>query len=85
MFANTEIRELATKLDLTILAVKIEKSEKQLRAKELKAISLDELSVNEVFEKRLEQENIEDKEFKEQLTLSFFQIVNNLHESEEQI
>ncbi|RXJ90910.1 exonuclease sbcCD subunit D [Arcobacter sp. CECT 8983] len=85
MFANTQIREEATKLDLTILAVKIEKSEKQLRAKELKAISLDELSVNDVFEKRLEQENIEDKEFKEQLTLSFSQIVNNLHESEEQI
>jgi exonuclease SbcD len=85
MFANTEIRELATNLELTILAVKIEKSEKQLRAKELKAISLDELSVNDVFEKRLEQENIEDKEFKEQLTLSFSQIVNNLHESEEQI
>lgn len=85
MFANTQIREEATKLELTILAVKIEKSEKQLRAKELKAISLDELSVNDVFEKRLEQENIEDKEFKEQLTLSFSQIVNNLHESEEQI
>ncbi len=82
MFANTQIREEATKLDLTILAVKIEKSEKQLRAKELKAISLDELSVNDVFEKRLEQENIEDKEFKEQLTLSFSQVVNNLHQSQ---
>jgi exonuclease SbcD len=85
MFANTQIRELGSKLDLIILAVKIEKSEKQLRAKELKAISLDELSVNDVFEKRLEQENIEDKEFKEQLILSFSQVVNNLHESEEQI
>ncbi|WP_421716646.1 exonuclease SbcCD subunit D C-terminal domain-containing protein [Arcobacter arenosus] len=82
MFANIQIREEATKLDLTILAVKIEKSEKQLRAKELKAISLDELSVNDVFEKRLEQENIEDKEFKEKLTLSFSQIVNNLHQAE---
>ncbi|WP_320034161.1 exonuclease SbcCD subunit D C-terminal domain-containing protein [Halarcobacter sp.] len=85
MFANTQIREEATKLDLIILAVKIAKSEKQIRAKELKAISLDELSVNDVFEKRLEQENIEDKEFKEQLTLSFSQVVNKLHESEEQI
>ncbi len=82
MFANTQIREEATKLDLTILAVKIEKSEKQLRAKELKAISLDELSVDDVFEKRLEEENIEDKEFKEQLTLCFSQIVNNLHQAE---
>ncbi len=83
MFANTEIRELATKLDLIILAVKIEKSEKQLRAKELKAISLDELSVQEVFEKRLEQENIEDKEFKEQLSQTFNEVVSNLHESEQ--
>lgn len=82
MFANTQIRELGSKLDLTILAVKIEKSEKQLRAKELKAISLDELSVNDVFEKKLEQENIEDKEFKEQLILSFSQVVNNLYQAE---
>mgnify|MGYP001174117750 FL=1 len=83
MFANTEIRELATKLELTILAVKIEKSEKQLRAKELKAISLDELSVQEVFEKRLDLEKIENKEFKEQLSQTFNEVVSNLHESEQ--
>ncbi|RXJ84268.1 exonuclease SbcCD subunit D C-terminal domain-containing protein [Arcobacter sp. CECT 8985] len=83
MFANTEIRELATKLELTILAVKIEKSEKQLRAKELKAISLDELSVQEVFEKRLELEEIENSEFKEQLSQTFNEVVSNLHESEQ--
>ncbi len=82
MFANTEIRELASKLELTILAVKIEKSEKQLRAKELKAISLDELSVQEVFEKRLDLEEIENKEFKEQLSQTFNDVVSNLHESE---
>jgi len=80
MFANTEIRELATKLELTILAVKIEKSEKQLRAKELKAISLDELSVQEVFEKRLDLEEIENKEFKEQLSQTFNEVVSNLHQ-----
>jgi len=83
MFANTEIRELATKLELIILAVKIEKSEKQLRAKELKAISLDELSVQEVFEKRLELEEIENSEFKEQLSQTFNEVVSNLHESEQ--
>lgn len=83
MFANTEIRELATKLELTILAVKIEKSEKQLRAKELKAISLDELSVQEVFEKRLDLEEIENSEFKEQLSQTFNEVVSNLHESEQ--
>ncbi len=83
MFANTEIRELATKIELTILAVKIEKSEKQLRAKELKAISLDELSVQEVFEKRLELEEIENKEFKEQLSQTFNEVVSNLHQEEQ--
>ena len=83
MFANTQIREEAAKLGLIILAVKIEKSEKALQAKELKAISLDELSVDDVFKKRLEQENIENKEFKEQLTLSFSQIVEKLHSSED--
>jgi len=80
MFANTEIRELATKQSLTILAVKIEKSEKQLRAKEFKAISLDDLSVQEVFEKRLELEEIENSEFKEQLSQTFNEVVSNLHE-----
>ncbi|AXH12018.1 exonuclease SbcCD subunit D C-terminal domain-containing protein [Halarcobacter bivalviorum] len=83
MFANTEIRELATKLELTILAVKIEKSEKALRAKELKAISLDELSVQEVFEKRLKDENIENKEFKKQLSQTFNEVVSNLHQEEQ--
>ncbi|WP_228151980.1 exonuclease SbcCD subunit D C-terminal domain-containing protein [Malaciobacter halophilus] len=83
MFANTEIRELASKLELTILAVKIEKSEKQLRAKELKAISLDELSVQEVFEKRLDLEEIENSEFKEQLSQIFNEVVSNLHEREQ--
>lgn len=83
MFANTEIRELATKLELTILAVKIEKSEKQLRAKELKAISLDELSVQEVFEKRLDLEEIENSEFKKQLSQTFNEVVSNLHQEEQ--
>ena len=71
MHTNTEVRELATELELVLLAVKIEKSEKQLKAKEMKAISLDELSIDDVFEKRLELEEIEDKEFKKELTLNF--------------
>eukprot|EP01156_Anaeramoeba_ignava_P021936 Anaeramoba_ignava/c19959_g1_i1.p3 GENE.c19959_g1_i1~~c19959_g1_i1.p3 ORF type:complete len:212 (-),score=-0.75 c19959_g1_i1:4882-5517(-) len=78
MFANSEIRSFASDLDLTLLAVKIEKSEKQLRAKEMKAISLDELSVDEVFEKRLELEDIEDIEFKGQLTTNFKQIASEV-------
>ncbi|MBN2816044.1 MAG: exonuclease SbcCD subunit D C-terminal domain-containing protein [Campylobacterales bacterium] len=76
MQANIEIRELANKLHLTLLAVKIDKTQKQLQAKELKAISLDELSVNEVFEKRLELEEITEKELSNELKNSFAQIVS---------
>ena len=81
MFANTEIRELATKLELILLAVKIEKSEKQLRAKELKAISLDELSIDEVFAKRIDLENIDDKEFEQELITNFKQVVSKVQDS----
>jgi exonuclease SbcD len=71
MHANSVIREFAAKLELKLLAVRVQKSEKQLRAKEMQAISLDELSVNEVFEKRLAIENIEDKEFEKELIENF--------------
>ncbi|MDY0121471.1 MAG: exonuclease SbcCD subunit D C-terminal domain-containing protein [Sulfurimonas sp.] len=80
MFANSEIRDLATKLELTLLAVRVDKTEKQLQAKELKAISLDELSVNEVFEKRLELEDFEDEEFKEELKSSFEHVLSKVQE-----
>ena len=75
MFVNGEIRQLASKLELTLLAVKIDKNEKQLIANELKVISLDELSVEQVFEKRLELENLEDKEFEKELLFNFKQVV----------
>ena len=78
MFVNGEIRELASKLELTLLAVKIDKSEKQLKADDLKVISLDELSVEQVFEKRLELEELEDKEFEKELLINFKQIVSKV-------
>lgn len=78
MFANNEIRQLASKLELTLLAVKIDKSEKQLKTDDLKVISLDELSVEQVFEKRLELENLEDQEFEKELLLNFKQIVSKV-------
>ena len=78
MFVNGEIRELASQLELTLLAVKIDKSEKQLVADDLKVISLDELSVEQVFEKRLQIENLEDKEFKSKLITNFKQIVSKV-------
>ena len=78
MFVNNEIRQLAQKLDLTLLAVKIDKNEKQLKSKELKVISLDELSVEQVFEKRLELEKLEDKEFEKELLLNFKEVVSKV-------
>jgi exonuclease SbcD len=71
MFANNEIRELASTLGLTLLAVRVEKSQKEIDSKEQKAISLDELKVIDVFERRLELEGIEDEEFKQELKNEF--------------
>lgn len=78
MFVNGEIRELASNQELILLAVKIDKSEKQLKANDLKVISLDELSVEQVFEKRLELEELEDKEFEKELLFKFKQIVSKV-------
>lgn len=78
MFVNGEIRELASKQGLILLAVKIDKSEKQLIANDLKVISLDELSVEQVFEKKLELEELEDKEFEKELLFNFKQIVSKV-------
>ena len=78
MFVNGEIRQLASKLELILLAVKIDKSEKQLKSNELKVISLDELSVQQVFEKRLELENLEDKDFENELVLNFKEVVSKV-------
>jgi len=78
MALNGEIREFASKLALTLLALKIDKSEKQLKSDELEVMSLDELSVEQVFEKRLELENLEDKEFEKALLLNFKEIVSKV-------
>lgn len=71
MFANQAIREYADELDLIILAIKIDRTEKKLEAKELKVTSLDELTPTDVFTRRLDTEELEDKEFIEELTLTF--------------
>jgi DNA repair protein SbcD/Mre11 len=78
MFANQAIREYAVELELIILAIKIDRSEKKLEAKELKVTSLDELIPADVFQKRLELEELEDKEFIEELTLNFRQVVEKV-------
>ena len=71
MSANQEIREYAHTNELIILAIKIDRTEKKLEAKELKVTSLDELRPSDVFIRRLDVEELEDKEFIEELTQNF--------------
>lgn len=71
MSANQEIREYADKNELIILAIKIDRTEKKLEARELKVTSLDELTPSDVFTRRLNVEELEDKDFVEELTLNF--------------
>ena len=78
MFVNSEIRQIALKLELNLLAVKIDKNEKQLKSNDLEVISLDELSVEQVFEKRLELEDLEDKEFEKELVLNFKEVASKV-------
>ena len=69
--ANQVVRELAQSLGLTLLAVKIDRSEKQLHSTEMKVLSLDELSVTEVFDKRMELDALESDELKEKVIIEF--------------
>jgi exonuclease SbcD len=76
--SNQSIRSLAKKLNLTLLAVKINKQEKSLRAKEMNVISLDDLGVSEVFEKRLKLENLESKNFEKELIQTFNMVLERV-------
>ncbi|MGM0623285.1 MAG: exonuclease SbcCD subunit D C-terminal domain-containing protein [Campylobacterota bacterium] len=76
--ANQEVRQKAQELELTLLAVKVQKSEKQLRSKQMQAISLDELTVAQVFERRMQMEQIEDAAFEKQLWQSFGEIAEKV-------
>jgi DNA repair protein SbcD/Mre11 len=78
MYANQSIRELASKLELTLLAVKIDKSEKALYTKKEQILSLDELTPFDVFTKRLELEKLEDKEFEKELNKNFQIVVSEV-------
>lgn len=78
MFANQSIREYANELELTILAIKIDKTQKRLQAQELKVTSLDELSPTDVFNRRLEVDEITDEDFKKELTLKFKEVLERV-------
>ncbi|HIC78684.1 MAG TPA: exonuclease sbcCD subunit D, partial [Sulfurovum sp.] len=78
MFANQSIREYANELELTILAIKIDKTQKRLQAQELKVTSLDELNPTDVFNRRLEVDEITDEDFKKELTLKFKEVLERV-------
>ena len=71
IFANQTIREYAQELNLIILAIKIDRSAKSLKAKELQVTSLEELTPKDVFKRRLDLDNIDDDSLKAQLEENF--------------
>ncbi|MGB3750447.1 MAG: exonuclease SbcCD subunit D C-terminal domain-containing protein [Arcobacteraceae bacterium] len=78
MFANQAIREYVNELELIILAIKIDRTEKKLEAKELKVTSLDQLIPEDVFQRRLSSEKLEEGDFKDELTLHFKEVVEKV-------
>jgi len=78
MNANQAIREYADELELIVLAIKIDRTQKKLEAKELEVTSLDELTPTQVFQKRLDVEELEDIEFIGELTLNFKKVVEKV-------
>ena len=76
--ANQSIRDYAQDEELIILAIKIDRTQKRLEAKDLNVISLDELTPSDVFSRRLKVEELEDKEFIEELNLNFKKVVQKV-------
>lgn len=79
--ANQIIRDKAEELELTLLAVKIDKTEKALHAEDFDVISLDELKPLDLFVRRLEKDGLEDEVFAKELVSNFQQIVNEVQNS----
>lgn len=77
-YANQLIRERAKELELTLLAVKIDRVESVLKKEDFEVISLDELNPLEVFEKRLEKDALEDEELIQELVVTFKQVVSEV-------
>ena len=80
-YANQIIRDKAQELELILLAVKIDKTEKILLTEDVNVISLDELNPLDIFHQRIEKDELEDKDFVKELVLNFKQIVNEVQNS----
>jgi len=78
--ANESIRTRAKELDLTLLAVKIDKEQTLFTANTFNAISLDELNPLEVFKQRVELEALEDEELAKDLLVKFKEIVSEVED-----
>jgi len=76
--ANQTIRQLAKELDLTLLAVKTERSDEALYSGDIAVVSLDELKPIELFQKRIELDGVDDEELKSEMIEKFAQIVDEL-------
>jgi exonuclease SbcD len=79
--ANQVIRDKAEELELILLAVKIDKTQKAFHTEELNVISLDELHPLEVFEHRMQKDDLEDEAFAKELVMNFKQIVAEVQNS----
>ena len=80
-YANQVIREKAEELELTLLAVKIDKSEQALCSEDFQVVSLDELTPLDLFEKRLEKEELQDETLRNELIKNFKNIVAEVQNS----
>lgn len=76
--ANESIRARAKELELTLLALKIDREQISSTANTFNAISLDELNPLEVFQKRVELEALEDEALAKDLLTKFKEIVNEV-------
>jgi len=76
--ANQSIRDYAQEEELIILAIKIDRTQKRLESKDLNVISLDELTPADVFSRRLKIEELEDKEFIDELNLNFKKVIQKV-------
>ena len=78
--ANQSIRQRASELDVTLLAVKIDVNEQKIEQRDFNVLSLDELTPKDLFEKRLEQEELLESVFKEKLSAAFDEVVSEVEE-----
>ena len=75
LYANQRIRERAKELGITLLAVKIDKEANKSQQEQRHIMSLDEVTPLEVFERRMQEDGIEDEALKKTLVTHFKHIV----------